>query len=83
MRLWDLILLDGDIALFRAALGVLRHYAPLLLSPGLDDDELAALVSRLPAPRGGAEADALVASVHAASVPAEQVAHMVDGLPEY
>lgn len=66
--MWDLFITDGDCALFRAAIGVLRFYAPQLLRSDLDDDDVRSMVSRLP-PAVGLEGDALVAGIYAVSLP--------------
>ncbi|KAA3674864.1 TBC1 domain family member 14 [Paragonimus westermani] len=60
MRIWDLFFLDGELALFRAALGVLQLYEPQLLTSNFD--QLAVfLTSLLPCELS---ADRLVKQMH-------------------
>lgn len=45
-RIWDLYVLDGDVAIFRAALGILRMFMPRLLKMKFED--MAYFLSHLP-----------------------------------
>lgn len=45
-RIWDVYMLDGDVAIFRAALGILKLLQPKLL--GMHFEEMAFLLSHLP-----------------------------------
>jgi hypothetical protein len=57
-RIWDIYVLDGDVAIFRAALGILKLLAPRLLTMSFED--MAYLLSHIPP---DLEADALLAAV--------------------
>jgi hypothetical protein len=45
-RIWDIYMLDGDVAVFRAALGILKVLMPRLMTMGFED--IAYLLSHLP-----------------------------------
>ncbi|KAF5405259.1 TBC1 domain family member 14 [Paragonimus heterotremus] len=60
MRIWDLFFLDGELALFRAALGVLQLYEPQLLNSNFDQLAMF-LTSALPCELS---ADRLVKQMH-------------------
>lgn len=45
-RIWDIYVLDGDVAIFRAALGILKLLMPSLMTMGFE--EIAFLLSHLP-----------------------------------
>lgn len=63
-RIWDIYVLDGDIAIFRAALGILRFFANRLLK--MKFEELAYFLSHIPAEE--IQADALLHSIRAVRV---------------
>lgn len=52
-RVWDLYVLDGDVAIFRAALGILRLFMTKLLK--MDFEELSYFLSHLPGDSVGAD----------------------------
>jgi Rab-GTPase-TBC domain len=58
-RIWDIYVLDGDLAIFRAALGILKLLQPRLLAMAFED--MAYLLSHIPASE--IEADALLLAV--------------------
>lgn len=45
-RIWDIYMFDGDVAIFRAALGILKQLQPRLLQ--MNFEEIAYLLSHLP-----------------------------------
>lgn len=57
-RIWDIYMLDGDVAIFRAALGILKLLQPKLIT--MNFEEMAYLLSHLPEE---IEQDALLRSV--------------------
>lgn len=58
-RIWDIYMLDGDVAIFRAALGILKLLMPQLLSMNFED--IAFLLSHIPT--DDFEVDALVRAI--------------------
>lgn len=63
-RIWDLYVLDGDIAIFRAALGILRMFMPKLLK--MKFEEMAYFLSHIPAHE--IEPDGLLQSIRSVRV---------------
>lgn len=63
-RIWDLYVLDGDIAIFRAALGILRMFMPKLLK--MKFEEMAYFLSHIPADE--IEPDVLLQSIRSVRV---------------
>lgn len=57
-RIWDIYMLDGDVAIFRAALGILKLLQPQLLTMGFEG--IAYLLSHVPQ---GIDAEELLRSV--------------------
>mmetsp|Transcript_5396 Transcript_5396/g.16114 ORF Transcript_5396/g.16114 Transcript_5396/m.16114 type:complete len:403 (+) Transcript_5396:93-1301(+) len=70
-RLWDIIMLDGDVAIFRIALGLLKHLSKVLIRCGFD--ESLQLLSKFPRYESP---DAVVASVRSVSLTAKRLKHM-------
>lgn len=63
-RIWDLYVLDGDVAIFRAALGILRMFMPKLLK--MKFEEMAYFLSHIPADE--IDADGLLQSIRCVRV---------------
>lgn len=63
-RIWDVYVLDGDVAIFRAALGILRFFMPRLMKMKFED--MAYFLSHIPAE--DLPADELLQSVRAVRV---------------
>lgn len=63
-RIWDVYILDGDIAIFRAALGILRLFMPKLLEMNFED--MAYFLSHIPAEE--IEPDGLLHSIRSVRV---------------
>lgn len=63
-RIWDVYVLDGDVVIFRAALGILKMFLPRLLEMGFED--MAYFLSHLPADE--MEADKLLSNVRSVHV---------------
>lgn len=63
-RIWDLYVLDGDVAIFRAALGILRLFMPRLLK--MKFEQMAYFLSHIPGEE--IKADQLLQSIRAVRV---------------
>eukprot|EP00188_Purpureofilum_apyrenoidigerum_P000632 Plantae.Rhodophyta-Purpureofilum_apyrenoidigerum.ctg12899.p1 GENE.Plantae.Rhodophyta-Purpureofilum_apyrenoidigerum.ctg12899~~Plantae.Rhodophyta-Purpureofilum_apyrenoidigerum.ctg12899.p1 ORF type:complete len:403 (-),score=54.63 Plantae.Rhodophyta-Purpureofilum_apyrenoidigerum.ctg12899:841-2049(-) len=67
-RFWDIVMLDGDVAIFRIALGLLKHLSNVLIRCGFD--ESLQLLSKFPRYENP---DAVIASVRSIGLNAKRL----------